>query len=155
MDSITVLDFLDIVAEEFAELLFKVCDVDLEPCEIDLAYYQEPVILSKITLGGLGRAIFLCVPEGAAELISQKFLGVDSDYGNDEMLDIMGELNNILTGVVKSSVDAQGVNFDISIPELRVVEDPGQLFNEAKRVEAQCFESTGGVLWAGIMSFTS
>ncbi|SHJ35592.1 Chemotaxis phosphatase CheX [Malonomonas rubra DSM 5091] len=61
--------------------------------------------------------VALCLPAETAALTTKLFLFLEAEHVENEQIDdAVGELTNILAGQVKSLVDPQGSNVNLSLP---------------------------------------
>lgn len=89
----------------------------------------------------------LVLPEPTAVAVSGRFAGVEVPFRGPDMGDLVGEVANVLAGLVSARLDAAGVRAELSLPTVARGRDieflpPGDA--ATARVE---YDSPAGRLW--------
>jgi CheY-specific phosphatase CheX len=156
METQTLINMMEIIEEEICSLFFSECDMDLLFCTEDILQHEEPIVFSVITLGGLDSAIFLSMPKSTAELVGHIYTGVEMDFESENVLDITGELNNILAGNVKTSLCEHGITYQLSVPDVwRFDKIRDHFKNPEEDMKALSFDSSGSRVWTGVIKTES
>lgn len=156
MSSQTLLDLTDVVVEETVSLFLTACEMNLSACESSIFTHLEPGIISLIKLeGDLNCSFFICIPQETAEEISPRFLEIEIPFDSEDMDDIVGELNNMLSGSLKTALSQQGYNITINVPTMIRFESLSQLKEQGMEMIASGFDSEQGKLWTGFVEDNS
>ncbi|MFP4106502.1 MAG: chemotaxis protein CheX [Phycisphaerae bacterium] len=154
MPNDTVAEHGNAVTEGVSQIFSTMCGVQLEPTDRDPTEGETGgMILAVISLvGDLEWAVFLGLPRETAEASAAKFAGFEIAFDSPDMGDAMGELTNIIVGQVKSLLDARGINVEISLPSVMRAESLEVLVQREMFQQKQCFTSSLGGLWTGVIS---
>lgn len=146
----TLMNSLDDVSESVCELFSVACNMDLEDGKLDLTKYDQPFMLSQIPMERGDWTIFMAIGTSAAEMVSHNFTGTSVPLACETMVDIIGELNNILAGIVKTRLASKGFGFQITLPEVQYF-DNAETFHE-NMVIFECHECLTGPIWCGFIN---
>ena len=67
-------------------------------------------------VGDLTWSLILVFPHESAEAMAKKFAGFDIPFDSEDMGDVVGELTNVLAGVLCGNLENQGVKSQMSLP---------------------------------------
>ena len=94
-------------------------------------------------VGDLTFSLILVLPMETAESMAKKFAGFDIPFDSEDMGDVVGELTNVLAGVLSGHLEAVGVKAQMSLPTITRGSDFEQLMSENLISEKMFFESGG------------
>jgi chemotaxis protein CheX len=94
-------------------------------------------------VGDLTWSMILVLPREAAEMMAQKFAGFEIPYDSEDMGDVVGELTNVLAGVLCGNLEAVGVKSQMSLPTITRGSDFEQLMSDSLISEKLFFEGAG------------
>ena len=151
----SILKHADCVVEAAGQVFETTCGTSLQPLPgQDLA--GEEVVLAIISLvGDLDWAVFVGLPRQTAIKVAHAFAGFDIPFESEDMGDAIGELTNILAGLVKSHLDAKGLEVAISLPTVVRAQGMEMLFQQKADVETFCYDCELGRFWCGLVSAKS
>ena len=67
-------------------------------------------------VGDLTWSLILVFPMESAEMMAKKFAGFDIPFDSEDMGDVVGELTNVLAGVLCGNLENEGVKSQMSLP---------------------------------------
>jgi CheY-specific phosphatase CheX len=101
------------VTETFA----KICGSEVSIHEEATGCPDRVKIVGIISfVGDLMWSLALILPHDSAEEIARKFAGFDIPFESADMGDVVGELINVLAGVVSGNLETVGINSQMSLP---------------------------------------
>ncbi|MFH2002382.1 MAG: chemotaxis protein CheX [Planctomycetota bacterium] len=152
MNSQTLLNMSDIVVEETVNLFLTACEMNLSVCDCNIQAHLDAALISMIRLeGDLNCSFFLCIPQETAEEVAPRFLEIEIPFDSDDMNDIVGELNNMLCGSMKTALSLQGFNIKINVPTIQRLQSLRQLRMLDLELITTSFTSPQGKLWTGFV----
>ncbi|MCD9184942.1 MAG: chemotaxis protein CheX [Pyrinomonadaceae bacterium] len=87
----------------------------LEDDEVDLTHCMKiDGIISFV--GDLTWSLIMVLPHDSAEMMAKKFAGFDIPFESEDMGDVVGELTNVLAGVLCGNLEDAGIRSQMSLP---------------------------------------
>lgn len=99
------------------ESFTKICGEisKLEADEVDLRNCMKiDGIISFV--GDLTWSLVMVLPHDSAEVMAKKFAGFEIPFDSEDMGDVVGELTNVLAGVLCGNLEDAGVHSQMSLP---------------------------------------
>ncbi len=114
------------------ESFTKICGA-VEVLETDRTDFIHGMKIDGIIsfVGELTWSMILVLPHDAAEMMAKKFAGFDIPYDSEDMGDVVGELTNVLAGVLCGSLENVGVKSQMSLPTVTRGSDFEQLMSDS------------------------
>ncbi|MBS1792371.1 MAG: chemotaxis protein CheX [Acidobacteria bacterium] len=81
-------------------------------------------------VGDITWSLILVLPFRSAEMMAQKFAGFEIPFDSEDMGDVVGELTNVLAGVLCGGLESVGVHSQMSLPTVTSGSDFEQLMSE-------------------------
>jgi chemotaxis protein CheX len=101
------------VVETFA----KICNSEISRHEEAIGCQKRVKIVGIISfVGDLMWSLSLVLPHDSAEEIAKKFAGFEIPFDSADMGDVVGELINVLAGVLSGNLERVGVSSHMSLP---------------------------------------
>lgn len=94
-------------------------------------------------VGDLTFSMILVLPHATAEAMSMKFAGFEIPFDSEDMGDVVGELTNVLAGVLCGHLEAAGIKAQMSLPTITRGSDFEQLMSENLLQQQMYFISSG------------
>lgn len=94
-------------------------------------------------VGDLTWSLILVLPHDSAELMAQKFAGFEIPYDSEDMGDVVGELTNVLAGVLCGRLEGVGIKSQMSLPTVTRGSDFEQLLSDNLLVRKMYFLTNG------------
>lgn len=110
----------------------KICgEVEvIESDQTDFAHCKKiDGIISFV--GELTWSMILVMPADSAEMMAQKFAGFEIPYDSEDMGDAIGELTNVLAGVLCGNLENAGVKSQMSLPTVTRGSDFEQMMSDS------------------------
>jgi len=102
----------------------------LEADEVDLRNCMKiDGIISFV--GDLTWSLILVFPHDSAEVVAKKFAGFDIPFDSEDMGDVIGELTNVLAGVLCGNLEDAGIHSQMSLPTVTRGSDFEMLTSES------------------------
>lgn len=123
------------VNDAVIETFEKICG-DAAPYLLDTESAACDGIVGIISfVGDYTWSLILGLPHDAAVSIAQRFAGFEIEFESPDMGDVIGELANVLAGVVNGKLEAAGVRAFMSLPTVACGHDvhlllPGNLLTQ-------------------------
>lgn len=120
--------------ESFTKICGNVSMLNIDPTDFTHGMKIDGIISF---VGDLVWSLILVLPHDAAEMMAQKFAGFEIPYESEDMGDVVGELTNVLAGVLCGHLENVGVKSQMSLPTVTRGSDFEQLMSEnliAKRI---------------------
>lgn len=156
MEQVATVDHKKCVSESAMEMFNVACGVELKDIENETNLNSDGVLIAIISIiGDVEWSIFLGLPKVTAEAVAEKFAGFAIPFDSEDMGDAVGELANILAGLVKSKLDSSGIKADISLPSVMRAENMEVLIQRESSTCKACFDSEIGKLWTGVVTSNS
>lgn len=113
------------------ESFTKICG-EVSIIEMDSTDFTHGMKIDGIIsfVGDLTWSMILVLPFQSAEMMAQKFAGFEIPYDSEDMGDVVGELTNVLAGVLCGNLEAVGVKSQMSLPTVTRGSDFEQLMSE-------------------------
>jgi hypothetical protein len=152
MNTLTKSALSDIVDLGTRQVFAHTCRIDLECGRNELTRYEGAGYFSDMpVLGDLSGYVVICLPRAMAWEVGTRFLGREVDEMGQEMIDLLGEINNILAGRIKYHLDKKGVTLELGLPEVKRMKNLAELEDHPVSLAARSFESREGVLWTAFL----
>jgi CheY-specific phosphatase CheX len=118
---------------------------EISPVEADRNDLAQGMKIDGIIsfVGDLTWSMILVLPIGAAEMMALKFAGFEIPYDSEDMGDVVGELTNVLAGVLCGNLEAVGVKSQMSLPTITRGSDFEQLMSDSL-ISEKLYFVTGG-----------
>jgi len=113
------------------ESFTKICG-EVQTIEADQTDFSHGMKIDGIIsfVGDLTWSLILVLPFDSAEMMAQKFAGFQIPYDSEDMGDVVGELTNVLAGVLCGNLENAGVKSQMSLPTVTRGSDFEQLMSE-------------------------
>lgn len=114
--------FINPVLKSLVEVLDTMANVKVTPGKIRLKERDEPILSASVTglmniVGGRAKAsVALTFPRPVLLQIAQSMLGSQSEYPDGTLIDMTGELANMVMGGAKQRMELVGYKFEMSLP---------------------------------------
>lgn len=114
------------------ESFTKICG-EVQTLECDPTDFKHGMKIDGIIsfVGDLTWSLILVLPFDSAELMAQKFAGFEIPYDSEDMGDVVGELTNVLAGVLCGNLENVGVRSHMSLPTVTRGSDFEQLMSDS------------------------
>jgi chemotaxis protein CheX len=119
MANVTSLDYRKLLAHTTSEIFNTMLSMKVEaaPTKSDLIKDRTRIVGSVGFAGDVIGCMNIHVGDGFARLIAGTMLGEEPDkIGTEEVLDVVGELSNMIGGGIKSRLCDSGMPCSLSIP---------------------------------------
>jgi chemotaxis protein CheX len=120
--------------DSFTKICGSVSVLDTDPTDFTHGMKIDGIISF---VGDLTWSLILVLPHDSAEMLAQKFAGFEIPYDSVDMGDVVGELTNVLAGVLCGCLEDVGIKSHMSLPTVTRGSDFEQLMSEnliAKRI---------------------
>ena len=155
-EQVSKVDHKQCVTESAMEMFSVACGVELQDIENEDNLNKDGVLIAIISLvGDVEWSIFLGLPKVTAEAIAEKFAGFAIPFDSEDMGDAVGELANILAGLIKSKLDNISIKAEISLPSVMRADSMQVLIQRDSSTCKVCFDSELGKLWTGVVASNS
>jgi CheY-specific phosphatase CheX len=126
------------------DLFRKICG-DVEFLDKDLTDFTHGMKIDGIIsfVGDLTWSLILVLPHDSAELIANKFAGLEISYDSEDMGDVVGELTNVLAGVLCGELETVGIRSQMSVPTVTRGADFEQILSENLVTKKMYFVTNG------------
>jgi CheY-specific phosphatase CheX len=95
----------------------KICGAEIEAAAGMIGCEKRVRVVGIISfVGDLMWTLALILPHDSAEVIAKKFAGFDIPFDCDDMGDVVGELINVLAGVLCGNLETVGIKTNMSLP---------------------------------------
>lgn len=94
-------------------------------------------------VGDLTWSIVLILPEATAEVMSKKFAGFDVPFESEDMGDVVGEMTNIIAGMVCGYLEKDCIQAQLSLPTVARGKDFEHLVPETFIKDYLYFQNDG------------
>lgn len=101
--------------ETMCPLPFEECDVIRDTSAMELGEGYDLVAVVAIT-GDCKGSISVHLPTRLAQSVARQMLGLEDVDQESDIVDMAGELSNMIAGGAKTIISSVGINFDISCP---------------------------------------
>jgi CheY-specific phosphatase CheX len=110
----------------------KICG-EIEVLESDITDFSKGMKIDGIIsfVGDLTWSLIFSLPHASAEMMAQKFAGFEIPYDSVDMGDVVGELTNVLAGVLCGGLENVGVKSQMSLPTITRGSDFEQLMSDS------------------------
>lgn len=99
------------------EALSKICLSDVVTEETYTGSEHREKVVGMISfVGDLIWTMDLILPHDSAQAIAQKFAGFDIPYESQDMGDVVGEVVNVIAGVLCGNLHSVGIRSQMSLP---------------------------------------
>lgn len=98
-------------------------------------------------VGDLTWSIVLVLPEFTAEDVSKRFAGFDVPFDSEDMGDIVGEMTNIIAGMVCGYLEKDCIKAQLSLPTVARGKDFEHLVPETFITDRLYFHNNGNDFW--------
>jgi chemotaxis protein CheX len=118
---ITTVSLKETLLESAKEVFETMVFMAIEEAGTEGAHVSEPALLGTITFkGSLEGCLGICCCESCARTIAANMLGLDSSekLGDNDVSDAIGEIANMVMGAVKSRIQNEAGNIEVSIPSV-------------------------------------
>lgn len=145
--------YSEFVEQAAGEVFNSTCGIELAKSTSteDACANAECVVAVISLVGSIEWSIYLGLPRGSAEKAAGKFAGCEIPFDSPDIGDAIGELANILAGIVKAKLDAKGVKAEISLPSVVKGQGLSLMFNKHSMVEKISFTSPLGEIYTGVV----
>jgi chemotaxis protein CheX len=153
MESVVLVNHSECLVQAASQLFSATCGATIEPVDETENCMSGDGIIGVISLvGDIEWVIFLGMPSETAVTMSWTFAGFEIPFDSDDMCDAIGEMTNMLAGLVKLNLDQKSIEADISLPTVVRSEDMTALVQQQNSVEIISFKSELGNFWTGIVA---
>jgi chemotaxis protein CheX len=103
-------------------------------------------------VGTMPWSMVLAMPKSTATEIVTKFVGMEIEFDSPDMGDVIGELANVLAGVVSGNLEKSGITAQMSLPTVARGHDVEFLSQGNFHTKEILFNSNGKPLWVKIVT---
>ncbi|MCD6364787.1 MAG: chemotaxis protein CheX [Planctomycetes bacterium] len=141
------LQHYDCVLKSVTNGLEQICGLAVRQCETAVDLADEEAMLAVISLGcaQFDWSVVFGLPRDTATEIAAKFAGFEIAFDSDDMGDAVGEVANILAGLIQKELAARGVVIELSLPSIMKGRDLAVL-PQTHDVKSTAFDCEAGML---------
>lgn len=113
--------------ESFTKICGDISVLDVDPTDFTHGMKIDGIISF---VGDLTWSLILVLPHDSAEMLAQNFAGFEIPYESEDMGDVVGELTNVLAGVLCGKLENAGIITHMSLPTVTRGSDFEQLLSD-------------------------
>ena len=128
MSTVETVDLIEIIAGAISEVFATMLSMEVEILHQDFKEIADDSQINGLVdfNGDLSGIINIQVSTAFARLMAASMLGMDQDEieGDEEVVDVIDEVINIISGNLKTALGSSGLSCDFSTPSITTVTDP-------------------------------
>mgnify|MGYP001362494909 CR=1 FL=1 len=101
-------------------------------------------------VGDLTWSIVLVLPEHTAEDMSKRFAGFDVPFDSEDMGDVVGEMTNIIAGMLCGYLEKANIKAQLSLPTVARGKDFEHIVPETFISQRLYFQNNGNDFWVKV-----
>jgi chemotaxis protein CheX len=109
----------DLLKASTAATFRSICGVEPrldDPVDGNIEAHGVEAVIALV--GNVSWSLSLAFPSATAEEVARKFSGFEIPFDSADMIDVIGELANVLAGDVAARMDSRGVKVKLSMPSV-------------------------------------
>jgi len=149
-------DLVEQTTRSVIDTFGKICGSEIVTHQEMLGGSERNKIVGIISfVGDLMWTLALILPHDSAEAIAKKFAGFEIPYDCADMGDVVGELINVLAGVLSGNLETVGYSTNMSLPTV-ARGDAFELMLPDNLVSMRFFFSASGIdFWVDVTAMRS
>lgn len=128
------------VIDSFTKICGDLVEVPADPTDFTHGMKIDGIISF---VGDLTFSLILVLPRETSETMAKKFAGFEIPFDSEDMGDVVGELTNVLAGVLCGNLEGAAVKTQMSLPTITRGSDFEQLMSDNLISERLYFVAAG------------
>ena len=142
---------LEQTGKSVIQAMEKICGnaETLEQSDFDCRQYSKIAGLISF-VGDINWSFVLALPKDSAEELAEKFAGFRIEFESEDISDVVGELTNVIAGVISGNMEREGFDVQLSLPTVLRGDDYEQILPAHFQSERIHFKANDNHFWVKI-----